>query len=204
MSQISIRLWRRWRMCMSPVFVLLIIVFQQWILIFLCLITVFIFRLLTWISYVLTRWEIHVLKVNDVPLIRLCEEERTSESHSIMCNDTGLHTPLCFDKPISYFKCRVPTPDEVENVQNTTVYTVYDKFCHIGTIRIKWKKELGRKSHSTSVKLIRWSLILILTHMFLLVLLDSHSLPSAPLFRPRITPTCSMSVPIKYALMIMK
>ena len=38
-----------------------------------------------------------------------------------MCNDTGLHIPLCFDKPISYFKCWVPTPDEVESAQNMTV-----------------------------------------------------------------------------------
>ena len=63
----------------------------------------------------------HGLTVNDVPLIRLSEHERTKESHSIMCNDTGLHIPLCFDKPISYFKCRVPTVDEIENDQNPKV-----------------------------------------------------------------------------------
>ena len=39
-----------------------------------------------------------------------------------MCKETGLHVPLEFDKPISYFKCQVPTPDEVENTHNTTVY----------------------------------------------------------------------------------
>ena len=64
----------------------------------------------------------HGLKVNDVPLIRLSADERTNESHSIMCKETGLHVPLEFDKPISYFKCRVPTPDEVESTHNTTVY----------------------------------------------------------------------------------
>ena len=64
----------------------------------------------------------HGLKVNDVPLIRLSEDERTNESHSVMYNDIGLHTPLCFDKPISYFRCRVPTVDEIENNQNLTIH----------------------------------------------------------------------------------
>ena len=63
----------------------------------------------------------HGLKVNDVPLIRLSADERTNESHSIVCKETGLHVPLNFDKPISYFKCRVPTTDEVESTHNTTV-----------------------------------------------------------------------------------
>ena len=63
------------------------------------------------------------IKVNDIHLIRLREEERTNESHSIMCTDTGLHIPLEFNKPISYFKCRVPTLDEVnDETQNTTVH----------------------------------------------------------------------------------
>jgi len=64
------------------------------------------------------------IKVNDIPLIRLREEERTNESHSIMCTDTGLHIPLEFNKPISYFKCRAPTLDEVnDETQNTTAHT---------------------------------------------------------------------------------
>jgi len=41
------------------------------------------------------------IKVNDIPLIRLNVNDRTNESHSIMCMDTGLHIPLEFNKPTS-------------------------------------------------------------------------------------------------------
>ena len=72
----------------------------------------------------------HGLTVNDVPLIRLSKDERTIQSHSIMCNDTGLHIPLLFDKPISYFKCRVPMIDEIENNQSLTTHM---------TSSVKWE-----------------------------------------------------------------
>ena len=65
----------------------------------------------------------HGLRVNDIPLIRLGAKERTNESHSIMCKETGLHIPLEFNKPVSYFKCRVPTPDEVKD--DTHITTVH-------------------------------------------------------------------------------
>ena len=55
------------------------------------------------------------IKVNDIPLIRLSKNDRTNKSHSIMCMDMGLHIPLEFNKPISYFKCRVPTLDIVND-----------------------------------------------------------------------------------------
>jgi len=49
--------------------------------------------------------------------------DRTNESHSIICMDTGLHIPLEFNKPISYFKCRVPTLDEAKDkTHHTTVH----------------------------------------------------------------------------------
>ena len=63
----------------------------------------------------------HGLRVNDIPLIRLGAKERTNESHSIMCKETGLHIPLEFNKPISYFKCRVPTPDEIKDDTHITI-----------------------------------------------------------------------------------
>ena len=47
-----------------------------------------------------------------------------------LCNDTGLHIPLCFNKPISYFKCRVPTVDEIENDHNLTIHM---------TSSVKWE-----------------------------------------------------------------
>ena len=63
------------------------------------------------------------IKVNDIPLIRLSKNDRTNKSHSIMCMDTGLQIPLEFNKPTSYFKCRVPTLDEVnDKTQHTTVH----------------------------------------------------------------------------------
>jgi len=43
------------------------------------------------------------IKVNDITLIRLSKDDRTNESHSIMCTDMGLHIPLEFNTPISYF-----------------------------------------------------------------------------------------------------
>ena len=50
--------------------------------------------------------------VNDIPLIRLNEDQRSNKSHSIIEEHTGLHIPLKFTKPISYFHCRLPTVDE--------------------------------------------------------------------------------------------
>lgn len=49
----------------------------------------------------------HGVVVNDIPLIRLPPADRTSESHSILCD--GLQIPLLFEKPISFFPCRRPT-----------------------------------------------------------------------------------------------
>jgi hypothetical protein len=50
--------------------------------------------------------------VNDIPLIRLSEKERTNESHSIIDEVTGMQIPMKFTKPISYFICRTPTEEE--------------------------------------------------------------------------------------------
>ena len=63
-------------------------------------------------------------------------EGTTNESHSIMCKETGLHIPLEFNKPISnkpisYFKYRVPTPDEIKN--DTHITTVHM------TSSVKWE-----------------------------------------------------------------
>jgi len=117
----------------------------------------------------------HGLKVNDVPLIRLSADERTNKSHSIMWNDTKLHIPLCFDKPISYFKCRVPTPDEIENDQNCTVHM---------TSSVKWKpydentnqieENIRRKILSNEREID--TLTTYPNPFFRLVLLDLHSL----------------------------
>jgi len=63
------------------------------------------------------------IRVNDIPLIRLGVNDRTNESHSIICMDTGMHIPLELNKPISYFKCRVPTLDEAKDkTHHTTVH----------------------------------------------------------------------------------
>jgi len=55
--------------------------------------------------------------VNDVPLIRLTPAERCRHSHSIIA-PSNLNIPMLFDKLISYFECRKPTPAEVNNPDN--------------------------------------------------------------------------------------
>eukprot|EP00980_Cylindrotheca_fusiformis_P003211 scaffold727_cov104-Cylindrotheca_fusiformis.AAC.1 len=52
------------------------------------------------------------ITVNEVPLLRLPPDKRTIHSHSIVDEFTGLHIPLKFNKPISYFHCRRPTAEE--------------------------------------------------------------------------------------------
>ncbi|CAJ1965870.1 unnamed protein product [Cylindrotheca closterium] len=52
--------------------------------------------------------------VNDVPLIRLRPEQRNREAHAILTS--GLRIPLLFDKPISYFTCRQPTDEEINDI----------------------------------------------------------------------------------------
>ena len=52
------------------------------------------------------------ITVNDTPLIRLPADQRNQESHSIIDEFSGMHIPMRFNKPISYFSCRTPTEDE--------------------------------------------------------------------------------------------
>jgi hypothetical protein len=52
------------------------------------------------------------ITVNDTPLIRLQADQRSHTSHSIVDEYSGMHIPLKFNKPISYFQCRTPTVQE--------------------------------------------------------------------------------------------
>ena len=54
--------------------------------------------------------------VNDMPLQRLPPGDRKPESHSIISKDTDLRIPMNFEKPISYFNCRIPTREEILDV----------------------------------------------------------------------------------------
>ncbi len=51
--------------------------------------------------------------VNDIPLLRMQPTERTSQHHSIIDYNSGVHIPLHYYKPISYFTCRKPTHKEI-------------------------------------------------------------------------------------------
>ena len=53
--------------------------------------------------------------VNDVPLLRIRPHERTVYDHSIIDSSTRLHIPLRYNKPISYFNCRKPTKNEIDD-----------------------------------------------------------------------------------------
>ncbi|CAJ1928380.1 unnamed protein product [Cylindrotheca closterium] len=52
--------------------------------------------------------------VNDVPLQRLKREDRNQYSHSIVDENSGLHIPMDFLKPISFFACRKPALSELD------------------------------------------------------------------------------------------
>ncbi|CAJ1970522.1 unnamed protein product [Cylindrotheca closterium] len=52
--------------------------------------------------------------VNDVPLQRLKREDRNQYSHSIIDENSGLHIPMDFLKPISFFACRKPALSELD------------------------------------------------------------------------------------------
>jgi len=68
------------------------------------------------------------ITVNDIPLIRISPQDRKSEHHSIIDSYTGLHIPLQYDKPISYFLCRKPTSNEVNDAINCVhVYLTGDQ-----------------------------------------------------------------------------
>ena len=54
--------------------------------------------------------------VNDIPLQRLSPDERKQESHSIIHTGKGLRIPMNFEKPISYFNCRITTREEILDV----------------------------------------------------------------------------------------
>lgn len=56
--------------------------------------------------------------VNDIPLLRVPPHQRTKEHHSIIDESMRLHIPLQYDRPISYFKCRKPTRNEVNDPVN--------------------------------------------------------------------------------------
>ena len=53
--------------------------------------------------------------VNETPLLRLRHSERHEHSHSILDPNSELHIPLSYNKPISYFTCRRPTPEEASD-----------------------------------------------------------------------------------------
>ena len=55
----------------------------------------------------------HGIIVNDIPLLRIPPAERTIEHHSIIEAQTGMHIPLEYNKPFSFFTVRKPTRNEV-------------------------------------------------------------------------------------------
>ena len=60
----------------------------------------------------------HGIIVNDIPLSRIPPQHRTPFHHSILDPESKLHIPLRYDKPISYFHCRKPTPTEINDTIN--------------------------------------------------------------------------------------
>jgi hypothetical protein len=58
------------------------------------------------------------ITVNDTPLLRIKPQERNIYHHSIYDPITTLHVPLHFHKPISYFHCRKPSQNEVDDAVN--------------------------------------------------------------------------------------
>ncbi|CAJ1943704.1 unnamed protein product [Cylindrotheca closterium] len=52
--------------------------------------------------------------VNDVPLQRLKRKDRNQYSHSLIDENLGLHIPMDFLKPISFFACRKPALSELD------------------------------------------------------------------------------------------
>ena len=64
----------------------------------------------------------HGVKVNDIPLLRIPPQERTIEHHSIIEPQSGLHIPLEYNKPFSFFTVRKPTRNEVfDSINNMHV-----------------------------------------------------------------------------------
>ena len=66
----------------------------------------------------------HGITVNDVPLQRLAPHLRRHDSHSITNDASDLHIPLLFEKPVSYFECRVPNDEELADHINRTHVTM--------------------------------------------------------------------------------
>jgi hypothetical protein len=60
--------------------------------------------------------------VHDTPLIRLPADQRTQQSHSIIEEYSGMHIPLKFNKPISYFTCRTPTEAECLPLETNCIH----------------------------------------------------------------------------------
>ena len=58
------------------------------------------------------------IQVKDVPLLRIPAKNRTTLDHSIYDSSTLLHIPLKYNKPISYFECRKPTRQEIDDAIN--------------------------------------------------------------------------------------
>ncbi len=56
--------------------------------------------------------------VHDIRLRRLLPTERTSQHHSIIDYESGLHISLHYSKPISNFTCKKPTHKEMTNTVN--------------------------------------------------------------------------------------
>ncbi|CAJ1933483.1 unnamed protein product [Cylindrotheca closterium] len=61
--------------------------------------------------------------MNDVPLQRLKREDRNQYSHSIIDENSGLHIPMDFLNPISFFACRRPALSELDEYVSVEMTT---------------------------------------------------------------------------------